>query len=109
MRLADTVAVIIATEGDTDSHGNPVVDWANATETLCPALVAPQNSSEALVGQNTVTTRYRVFLPALGLATEKSRIRWRGQLFDVDGDVELHTDLRGKAHHRELLMVAHRG
>lgn len=104
MRLRDRVDALAATTPTEDERGNTTLtwDWANArTE---PASVGPLGSSEYTSGQQTVITRWRVILLPGTSCTATSRVRWRGDTYEVDGDVELHTDHRGRAHHCEALL-----
>lgn len=105
MRLTDRVEILSAGALSEDAYGNPTFDWDNAAVKVEPALVSPVSSSEDLSAQDTVTTRWRVFLLAFSVADAKARLRWRGSVYEVDGDVELHTDTRSRPHHKEALMV----
>lgn len=110
IQFRDFVEIMSAADLAEDSHGNPVADWENAQPVREPARVQPASgsgmaSSENLSGQDTLTTRWRVFLLPMTVATFESRILWRGLTYEVDGDVELHTDSRSRPHHREALLV----
>jgi hypothetical protein len=105
VKLRDRVSILSAGDLAEDSHGNPVVDWENAAVKVEPAEVVPVSSSENLSAQDTVTTRWRVFLLPMTAADSSSRILWRGLTYEVDGDVELHTDSRSRPHHREALLL----
>lgn len=104
MKLRDRVSILSAEDLPTDDHGNIVFDWDNDNAKVEPAEVVPLSSSENLSAQDTVTTRWRVFLLPFTAADSKSRILWRGLIYEVDGDVELHTDSRARPHHREALL-----
>lgn len=107
-RLDDQVTVVSAPVTADDGHGNPVVDWGAATETVVAAAVTPdsrdRSNAEDITGQDTVISRMRLFLPAAAVMTFLDRVVWRGDIFEVDGDVELHTDRRARPHHREALL-----
>lgn len=105
MRLTDQVSILSSTVLSTDSHGNPVVDWTSATVKVEPATVVPVATSELLQSQDTVTTRFRAFLLPGTVADAKSRILWKSATYEVDGQVEPHTDARSRVHHREALLV----
>jgi hypothetical protein len=105
MRLHDRVSLMSAEDLSEDSHGNVTPDWENAPTIISPAAVVPLSTSENLVGGNQVTTRWRLFLPAAVSVAARSRVLWRGDTYEVDGDVELHTDSRSRPHHLEALLV----
>jgi hypothetical protein len=105
LRLSDRVQIVSPGDVGEDAHGNPTVDWDSEPVRVSPALVTPVSSSENTIGQQTTITRWRLFLPAVVPVDARSRVRWRESTFEVDGDVELHTDTRGRPHHQEALMV----
>lgn len=100
MRLAlrDWVTVQNATVTE-DAYGNLIPNWGTAVETVEPAHVHPASSDETVVNENTVVTRWKVTLLPLTAATALSRVEWRGDLFEVDGDVMPAIDQRGRIHH----------
>jgi hypothetical protein len=63
-------------------------DWDNAVETPERAEMRPSSSDETLVNEDTVTSFWRVLLSPNTVATYASRVRWRGLLFEVDGEVQ---------------------
>lgn len=105
MRLTDRIEVLSAGALSEDAYGNPTMDWDNAEVKVEPALVSPVSTSENLSAQDTVTTRWRAILLAFSVADARARIRWHGAVYEVDGDVELHTDTRSRPHHKEALLV----
>jgi hypothetical protein len=109
LRLNDRVQLVSPGDVGEDAHGNPTVDWDSEPVRVSPALVTPlsalTSSSENTIGGQVTITRWRLFLPAVVPIDARSRVRWRGDEFDVEGDVELHTDTRGRPHHQEALMV----
>lgn len=103
IRLLDRVSILNATVTP-DPYNTPERDWADAESVLEPAHLSPLSSSENLVNENTVTTRWRVILSPVTAAQSSSRVVWRDLTLEVDGDVEKHTDLRGRVHHCEALL-----
>ncbi|WP_045562982.1 hypothetical protein [Streptomyces sp. FxanaA7] len=105
-------AVRVRAATKVDRGGNTVPDWsAGAVDRLTVAglNIQPNSQSEDADEQrDAVVTGYRV-QSAEGTApdiTAVDRIEWRGQLYEVDGEVaawpELFTDT---THHIEFVMV----
>ncbi len=51
---------------------------------------------------NTVTSRCRIVVGPQ-CAAASSRVLWRGQYFEVEGNPEMHT-VRGRVHHYEAIV-----
>lgn len=101
MRLAlrDWVTVLNATTVTEDPFGNPIPDWGTATESVEPAYVKPVTSDEVVVNEDTVEARWQVVLLPGTVATALSRLVWRGDTFEVDGEVQPYMDGRGRIRH----------
>lgn len=101
MRLAlrDWVTVMNATTVTEDPFGNPIPDWGTATEKVEPAHLNPVTSDEVVVNEDTVEARWHVTLLPVTAATALSRIVWRDQTFEVDGEVQSSMDGRGRIRH----------
>lgn len=101
MRLAlrDWVTVLNASTTE-DVYGNPTPDWGTAVESVEPAHVRPVTSDEVVVNEDTVEARWKAVLLPATVATAQSRIEWRGQTFEVDGEVQPFTDGRGRIRHK---------
>lgn len=109
MRYAETVVRLRAPLVD-DAYGNPVRDWANAAEFEVPfgVQVQPSTSVEPIeVGRASVVTHHRLLTP-IGVDLDllrTDRIRWRGEDFDVDGEVARHMrPSTGTVHHVEAML-----
>lgn len=109
-RLRDRVTILPAETAESeDSHGNPVVDWDAATPVEnVPAAVSPVTrmsaSLEDTVGQDTVISRKLLVLYPDAALTFRDRVVWRGDPYEVDGDVEMHTDRSARPHHQEAFL-----
>lgn len=60
-----------------------------------PAAVEPLTSTEAVLTAETIVSRLRVYLPGDTVVEASWRIRWRGDDYLIDGDVEPWGNLRG--------------
>jgi head-tail adaptor len=101
--LRDWVTVLNATTTE-DSFGNLIPNWGTATEAVEPAQVQPVTSDEVVVNEDTVEARWKVVLLPATVATALSRIEWRGNTFEVDGEVQPYTDNRGRIRHRSAYL-----
>lgn len=61
--------------------------------------VQPRGSSENTDLRNTVISGYTVWAPAGSDVRSTDRLRWRGQMYAVEGDAGLWTDDAGAEHH----------
>lgn len=100
IRLRDKVQVLNATGTTEDSHGNPVPDWGNASELWEPADMQPASSDEDAVGGNVTVSRWTLKLLPQTTATDRSRVRWDGELYEVVAEVQLVKDHAKRPHHR---------
>lgn len=105
MRIAlrDWVTVLNAVTTQ-DAYNNPIADWDTAEETVEPAHVQAVTSTEVLVNEDTVEARWKVTLLPGTAATSRSRLVWREQEFEVDGEVFPATDGRGRIRHRSAFL-----
>ena len=101
MRFPHSVTVIRAPLV-TDGKGNTIRDWANAQETVSAAWVQPVASTEQLLNQDRVVSRWRVFLPAVADVVASDRLRYAADTFQVDGEVQTWDN--GAPHHREAFL-----
>jgi head-tail adaptor len=102
--LPERITVLTAPTTGSDSHGNPVQDWAHPVTAGERAFVAPLSTSELVAGQDVVITRYRIVLHPKTSATSASRIVWRGGTFELDGDVQPVAALTGALDHAEAML-----
>lgn len=88
--------------------GRKVRDWAAAEEgpphlTDVPADVQPATSEEDTNRQQLSITRWRVHCgPDVDLVAT-DRVRWRGRVLEVDGEVGLFMS-HGRPHHLEVVV-----
>jgi len=66
-----------------------------------PCDMSPIDSVEQAV-DNAVTSRYRIVV-GRNVLTASSRVLWRGQYFEVEGEPSMHA-VRGRVHHWEAIV-----
>ncbi|MFF3867355.1 head-tail adaptor protein [Micromonospora sp. NPDC001898] len=104
MRLSDRVTRVRAALVDV-GYGNKARDWDNAPPgEVYRAEVQPLPTSEDIVGEQRVTTRFRVFLPPTADLEATDHVVWDGATYEVDGAV-LPWKRRGVLHHLEALLI----
>lgn len=86
-------------------HGNQRRDWANAAEQLYPASVTPVSSTEEVVNTQSTTGRFVLELGPYADLEATDRIRWDGDVYEVDGDVERHKHRSGRLHHLKAMLL----
>lgn len=89
MRSRDLV-VLLEPAVTSDEYGQPAYDWEAANSRVCAATVQSTGSTEATVTDSTVTTRATAWLPSTGfgaLVEPHWRVVWRGQAYEIDGDI----------------------
>lgn len=83
-----------------DRHGDPLPgDPAEVQVSGCS--MQPAASVESLDGGDTVSSAWDLFLPPGVIITALHRVRWRGDLYEVDGEPRPWDDERGRPHHIE--------
>jgi head-tail adaptor len=87
-----------------DGYGNQVPTWAAPAIAAYPAEVQPLSTDENVMDQQRTTSRWRLFLPAGADVTAADRIRWDGDDYEIDGDVQ-RWKRRGAAHHLEAVLL----
>ncbi len=85
-KFRDTVTLLRAPIV-TNPYGNSGRDWSVATERTVAANVQGPSGGEDLAEGNRVTSRWRLFLPATADLAPTDRVRWKGEVYDVDGEV----------------------
>jgi hypothetical protein len=104
IRFHDRAAIITPITSEMDELGGSGMTWTNAPEVLEPCTIQPLNTSEYAYASDDVTSRWRArFLPTTTLSSEK-RVRWRGLVLEVDGEVQLLVDRQGRPHHNETVL-----
>ena len=85
----------------TDAKGNQIRDWPNATiGGPWAAFVQPAQSSEELINQDRVISRWKLFTAPAADILPTDRVIWSGLTFFVDGEVQAW-DVGGGTHHHE--------
>lgn len=86
-----TVTVLRATTTE-DDYGNPVRNWGSATQTtVAGCSVQPVQSmgmdpGEVTVNRQTTISRWRLYAPDGTDVQSTDRVRWDGDVYDVDGE-----------------------
>lgn len=99
---ADTVTILTAST-TTDRYNDVTTDWTSPTETDTPAWVGGQSATERTADGDTATLVLACHLPADVTVTAQSRIRWRDEVYEIDGD-PLPMSRRGVLHHYEMTL-----
>lgn len=103
LRLNDRIEWMLPENAGEDSHGNSTFDWDNAA-IVEPAFLGGLVTDENLQARDTVTTtRLAILLPGT-VGRSDARARWRGQVYEVRGDVIPITDIRSRVHHCEATL-----
>lgn len=102
MNLGDT-ATVLNPGTATDAYGNTTQTWDTPDESVVSAWVGPQRTTEALAAGDLFTSTLLCLLPPDAPVTDKSRIRWRGDDYDIDGQAQ-PVMRRGVLHHYELTL-----
>lgn len=103
MNLNDTVTVLAAGTS-TDRYGQEALDWSAATSVTTPAWVGGQNTTEVTTAGDRILTRLACIVPADVTVTAQSRIVWRANTYDIDGE-PLPMSRRGALHHYEMTLT----
>lgn len=83
----DTITVLRATPGAEDDFGNPTSGVPVGT-TVLGCSVQPIEGDEATVGRDTVVSRWRVWAPVGTDLKATDRVRYDGDVYEVDGEVQ---------------------
>lgn len=70
-----------------------------------PAAIEPLSSTEATLTAETVISRWVLYLPAETTIEPSWRVRWRGDDFDVDGEIQVWEGRRDEAYRSCLLKL----
>ena len=90
-----------------DEYGTPGTarDWANATETVIDGCsVQPVSGREYDQGREAVTIRWRVYAPVGSDLAAGDRVRFAGELYEVDGPGRDWPSPTGGLDHVEALL-----
>lgn len=81
----------------TDPFGDPS---GGGTEfRLEDCSVQPRSSTEDTAGRDTVIAGYTVWAPAGSDVRSSDRVRWRGEVYAIEGRPGLWPDVDGSEHH----------
>lgn len=91
MNLGPHAVDVINPGTKTADYGNGTQDdWDNATEVpVTGCSVQPVTAPEYTVDRINIATRWAAWLPAGTPVSGRSRVRWRGDIYDVDGDPQV--------------------
>lgn len=97
MRPRTTVALLEPATSVDEYDGSTSINWA-----LPPtihdgvlAAVEPISSTEAVLTAETIVSRFRLYLPGDTVIDARWRVRWQGEDYLIDGDVESWVNGRG--------------
>lgn len=91
-----------------DEYRNTSLDWTDPDEvTMAGWSVQPVAGAEYLLDRDAVTSRWQAFGPEDADVTSLDRIRFAGDVYDVDGSVQRFKDPTGLLSHTFFLLVAH--
>lgn len=98
----ETVVIVHRATGPPDVLGVP--SKIETQEHVAGCSVQPLTTSEELSDVDQVITRWKLFAPAGVALTVTDAVISRGLLYEVDGDPQVWTDLRGQPHHLSCLL-----
>lgn len=103
-QLLSQQITILTPTATTDTYGNTVADWENATERTVAAYVRPAPASENVADRNAVTATWQVHTNDLEI-TALDRVRFDGEVYEVDGQPNVwQVNPRGGVGHTKLLL-----
>jgi hypothetical protein len=90
MRLGPhNIAVVTRPPATEDTFGNPTYNWGAATSTaVAGCSVQPLIGQEAIVGRDTVVSRWQVWAPSGTTISAVDRVVFAGDTYEVDGEVQ---------------------
>ncbi|RDG37960.1 hypothetical protein [Streptomyces corynorhini] len=83
-----------------DQFGDPT--GPPAEREVSGAFMQPVTTTERLDGRDTVVSGWQVFLPPSTDIRATDQVRWRDDLYEVDGDPQPQDDLAGRTRHLEV-------
>lgn len=94
VRLRDRAVHLVPATRTDPRTGEVTADWSKppASSTSIPFQHQSLTTDEQLLTAETIVTRGRGYLPPWldGVVTPEHRIRWDGDDYEIDGDVERH-------------------
>lgn len=101
MRLSETITRLRAPQVTGPDGATIPGDWEAATETDYAVEFQPLGSNENVVGQQRTESTHRAFMPADADVVPTDRLRFRGVVYQVDGQPAAWRS-GGRAHHVEV-------
>lgn len=99
-RLGRHTAMILRGRG-TDAHGDPLPGDPDEFEVTGTSM-QPASSTEVIDAGDQVISLWDWFVPPNTDVRATDQVRFRGDLYDVDGDPQPLDDERGRPHHLEV-------
>lgn len=97
--IANETITRIRAATTTDAHGNATRDWATAAEeTIEGCSVQPLNGDAVIIGRDSVTSRWQLFLPFEADLLPSDRVKHQDVTYEVDGSVQKWPDIAGLGH-----------
>lgn len=88
-RFGEHVVTVLRAPTDDDDYGNPARDWDAATESeVTGCSVQPVQGDEETVARDTVVSRWRLYAPDSTDLLASDRVRFEGDVYEVDGEVQ---------------------
>lgn len=99
-RLGNHTATILRPRG-TDAHGDPLPGDPDEIVVKGTSM-QPASSVETIDGGDQVVSLWDWFVPPGTDVQATDQVRFRGDVYDVDGDPQPLDDERGRPHHVEV-------
>lgn len=106
MRLADQIEIVAGETVNNPRMGNTYIDWTNPTVVATVAAHVTYRStalSDPFGGAYTLSEELTAITPPVVFDPEAHRVRWRGNLYDVNG-LPLVRMRGGTVHHLTIPM-----
>ncbi|MEE2041973.1 hypothetical protein Q7689_00795 [Nocardiopsis tropica] len=107
MRFGREVLTVVRGPG-TDRHGDPLPGIPTETP-ISGWDIQPGATTEDTDSGNTVTAEWIAIGPPAADITATDQVRWRGDLYQVEGAPGRWPDERGRPHHTEVELSRIRG
>lgn len=99
-RLGNHTATVVRGLG-TDAHGDPLPGDPEEFE-ISRTFLQPGATVENTDSRDTVVDQWDWFVPSGADIRPTDRVRFRGDLYEVDGSPQPFDDERGRPHHIEV-------
>ncbi|MEV2277868.1 hypothetical protein AB0I72_20010 [Nocardiopsis sp. NPDC049922] len=108
MRFGRETLTVVRGPG-TDRHGDPLPGDPAETDSHGWDVQPAATSEDVDDGGDTVQEEWTAIGPPGADITATDRVRWRGDLYQVQGQPQRWPDHRGRAHHTEVTLRRVRG